>query len=73
MVAKHYRVRTRRHKLIHYYETDEWELFDLEADPREMNSVYDDPPYASVREELTAELIRLREYYRDDTGEDVTG
>ena len=28
-VAPHYGVRTERHKLVYYYQTEEWELFDL--------------------------------------------
>ncbi|MGD2123125.1 MAG: sulfatase [Gemmatimonadota bacterium] len=68
MVAKHYGVRTERYKLIHYYETGEWELFDLEADPHELRSVYGDPAYAEIREELKTELIRLRALYRDESG-----
>ncbi|MDA1051659.1 MAG: sulfatase [Planctomycetota bacterium] len=65
-VAKHYGVRTERHKLIHYYETKEWELFDLEKDPHELMSVYDDPAYAAVRKQLEVELQRLRDQYKDD-------
>jgi arylsulfatase A-like enzyme len=42
-VQRHYGVRTDRYKLIHYYQIDEWELFDLENDPIEMQSVYEDP------------------------------
>jgi arylsulfatase A-like enzyme len=64
-VARHYGVRTRYHKLIHYYENDEWELFDLEADPDEMNSVYGNPDYRSIQEELNRELERLRVQYAD--------
>ena len=63
MVQRHYGVRTDRYKLIHYYLIDEWELFDLEGDPNEMQSVYDDPEYADVRRELEAELERLRSQY----------
>ena len=59
-VAKHCGVRTRRHKLIHYYRLDEWELFDLESDPNELRSVYADPAYAEVVAELTVELKRLQ-------------
>ncbi len=70
MVAKHYGVRTERHKLIYYYESDEWECFDLEEDPQELMNVYQDPDYAVVVAELKAELIRLRAYYRDSTGVD---
>ena len=68
MVAKHYGVRTERYKLIHYYETDEWECFDLEKDPRELHSVHEDPAYSEIVEDLKAELGRLRAYYRDETG-----
>ena len=39
-VARHYGVATGRYKLIHYYRRGEWEMFDLEKDPHEMNSVY---------------------------------
>jgi arylsulfatase A-like enzyme len=60
MVRRHYGVRTARHKLIHFYGLNEWELYDLQKDPREMHSVYDDPAYEPVRRELKAELERLR-------------
>jgi arylsulfatase A-like enzyme len=62
-VARHYGVRTESHKLIYFYTLDEWELYDLEEDPDELTSVYEDPAYASVRSELETELERLREYY----------
>ncbi len=68
-VARHRGVRTDRYKLIHYYQTDEWELFDLESDTMEMVSLYDDPDYASVRDEMKIELQRIREQY-DDLGLD---
>jgi len=62
-VRRHYGVRTQRHKLIHFYDIGEWELFDLERDPDELRSLYDDPAYAPVVEELKAELQRLRAEY----------
>ena len=70
MVRRHNGVRTPRHKLIHFYNLDEWELYDLKNDPREMTSRYDDPAYAGVVEELKAELARLQNVYEvpDDTG-----
>jgi arylsulfatase A-like enzyme len=71
-VKRHYGVRTRHHKLIHFYhDIDEWELYDLQNDPDEMQSVYDDPAYADVVEELKAELVRLRTKFKDDTGSPV--
>ncbi len=59
-VQRHYGVRTERYKLIYYYLVDEWELFDLELDPNELDSVYDDPSYGDVLRELEVELARLR-------------
>jgi arylsulfatase A-like enzyme len=68
-VKRHYGVRTQRYKLIHFYnDIDEWELYDLRSDPDEMRNVYNDPAYAETVKELTAELKRLREKYKDTTG-----
>lgn len=66
-VAPHYGVRTAGHKLIRFYTHDEWELYDLEKDPDELRNVAEDPAYAAVRAELTAELERLRKQYADNT------
>ncbi|MCH7988259.1 MAG: sulfatase [Planctomycetes bacterium] len=70
MVRRHFGVRTDRYKLIHFYNLDEWELYDLEKDPREMKSMYDNPDYANVVQELKSELARLQNQYKvpDDKG-----
>ncbi|MHC4565633.1 MAG: sulfatase family protein [Planctomycetota bacterium] len=71
-VKRHYGVRTQRYKLIHfYYDIDEWELYDLAKDPREMKNVYGDASYADIVQELKAELKRLRDKYKDTTGSPV--
>jgi arylsulfatase A-like enzyme len=67
-VRPHYGVRTRRYKLIHYYTTGEWELFDLEKDPHELHNVYEAPAYAEVVQRLKGELERLRRELKDTTG-----
>ncbi|MBA7635730.1 N-acetylglucosamine-6-O-sulfatase [subsurface metagenome] len=68
-VKRHYGVRTQRYKLIHFYrDIDEWELYDLQKDPREMKDVYDDPAYAEIVKDLKAELKRLRSKLKDTTG-----
>jgi len=66
-VRRHYGVADGRYKLIHFYPNhwdpapiDEWELYDLKSDPKELKSVYDDPEYAQVQRYLAAELVRLR-------------
>jgi arylsulfatase A-like enzyme len=63
---RHFGVRTRRHKLLRFYDDiDAWELYDLEADPHELRNVYGDPAYAAVTTELKAELARLQTLYGD--------
>jgi arylsulfatase A-like enzyme len=62
-VRRHYGVRMGDHKLIHYYNTNEWELFDLKADPNELTNIYDKAP-GEVTTNLKAELDRLRKEYQ---------
>ncbi|OPZ31639.1 MAG: Arylsulfatase [Bacteroidetes bacterium ADurb.BinA174] len=65
-VKRHFGVRTDRYKLIHFYnDIDEWELFDLQQDPNEMNNLYGKAGYEEITKELKAELKRLQEQYDD--------
>lgn len=66
-VRRHYGVKTERYKLIHFYgeDIDEWELFDLETDPLEMNNRYGEPDNEALVNELKAELKRLQIMYQD--------
>jgi arylsulfatase A-like enzyme len=73
-VRAHRGVRTERHKLVHYYPEpagpaipEEWELFDLVADPFELRSLHDDPAHADVLATLRAELERLSDAVGDVT------
>jgi len=65
-VAAHYGVRDERYKLIYFNKLDQWELYDLRKDPREMRNVYDDPAHQGVAKRLKAELLRLRRELRDE-------
>ena len=84
-VAAHYGVRTHRYKLIYYYgdacgqpnaiderRDPEWELFDLQEDPCELNSVYGDPAYCEVASDLTRKLHELQEKLGDQRHETDT-
>ena len=76
-VFPHYGVRTERYKLIYYYTVNEWELFDLQKDPDEMESLFRwsgyevHPQYASIVPGLVEQLKTLRQKYKDDTGRPV--
>lgn len=66
MVKRHYGMSTERYKIMHYYyDIDEWEMFDLKADPQEMKNVYNDPTYTSVRKNLHKKLQKLMKKYGD--------
>ena len=66
MVKRHYGVRTERYKLIHFYDDiDQWELYDLQTDPTEMNNLFDKPGYESIIEKLKQELVGLQTLYGD--------
>ncbi|MDZ4801611.1 MAG: sulfatase [Bryobacteraceae bacterium] len=59
-VARHEGVRTDRYTLAHFYDTDEWELFDRQKDPNQMVSIYGKPEYAKIEAGLKADLARLK-------------
>lgn len=66
MVRPHYGIRTERYKLIHFYkDIVEWELFDLEKDPHELNNLYGQKEYEPVVAALKAKLLDLQEQYDD--------
>lgn len=61
-VRRHCGVADGRLKLIHFYEpdVDQWELYDVANDPKELNNVFGRPEYAAEQARLAAELVRLR-------------
>ena len=77
-VAAHYGIRTLRYKLIYYYgkalgtagsvdidTNEEWELFDLEKDPNELNSVYNNEEYKDIQDTLTKRLYEIKKEAKD--------
>ena len=65
-VKRHYGIRTKDFKLIHFYNNiDTWELYDLKKDPRELNNVYGQPEYAQKQAELLKLLKETQQQYKD--------
>ena len=65
-VSKHYGIRDKRYKLIHFYDPiDAWELYDLKLDPSEMTNVYNNPAYSQVVKEMKIKLKKLQLKYKD--------
>ncbi|MGB0372705.1 MAG: sulfatase family protein [Opitutales bacterium] len=52
-----------RYKLMHFYDIDEWEFYDLKNDPQEMQNQYSNPEYAAAVETMKGQLGRLKEQY----------
>lgn len=65
-VKRHCGIRTDRYKLIHfYYDVDELELYDLDADPQELNNIYNDTAYSTIKTDMHKRLKELRTIYGD--------
>jgi arylsulfatase A-like enzyme len=62
----HYGVRTKTHKLIYVWKKDQWELYDLVKDPKEMHNLYGQPAQATLTARLKTELARLKKEAKDD-------
>ena len=64
MVKKQYGVRTERYKLIHFYDDiDQWEFYDLEEDPEELNNAINNNKYAEVIATMHQKLDSLQKHY----------
>jgi len=65
-VKRHYGIRTKKYKLIHFYnDVDEWELYDLENDPQEMKNIYNNIENRNLIKELKKELEQQQVLYED--------
>ena len=67
MVPRHNGIRTNRYKLMHFYQFDEWEFYDLKSDPDEYNNLYNNPEYQSLVKRMKNQLNQLEKKYEDDS------
>ncbi len=65
-VKRHYGIRTKRWKLIHFYnDIDQWEMYDLQNDPQELHNIYGLPQYKKQQAKLHKQLKKLQKQYDD--------
>ena len=64
-VIPHLGVRGERYKLIYFYTVNEWELYDLRADPMEQHNIVHSPAFKKIFLQMKDEIIRLRDLYDD--------
>lgn len=62
----HYGIRTATHKLIYFWKKDQWECYDLVADPHEMKNIYGDPAAQETAAKLKDRLYALKKELKDD-------
>ena len=67
MVPRHNGIRTMRYKLMHFYEFDEWEFYDLKADPDEYHNLYNNAEYSGLIKRMKNQLKQLEKHYEDDS------
>jgi N-acetylglucosamine-6-sulfatase len=59
-VPEFWGIRTPQYKYIETVRTGETELYDMQADPYELQSLAQDPAHAAIKARLAAELLALR-------------
>lgn len=65
MVKKHYGVRTKRYKLMHFYDDiDSWEFYDLKEDPKELENKVDDAAYQDIIKTMKTKLDSVQRFYK---------
>jgi len=70
MVKKHYGIRTERYKLMHFYDDiDEWEFYDLEKDPSEVDNLIDHKDYSALISKMKLKLDAVQKDYKVTNGE----
>lgn len=70
-VPRHLGVSTDRYKLIYFYDIDDWQLFDLETDPDEMNNLYGKVGMEELTADMKVKLRGLIKKYDDDTAPEI--
>ena len=63
-VTSHRGVRDKRYKLIEFYTKNEWEFYDLDKDPLEMENEYNNPEYSEIIAGMKEELKDLMAEYQ---------
>lgn len=53
-------IRSRRHKLVHFVDSHEGQLFDMDHDPTEVNNLWSDPAHQAVKQELISAILAWR-------------
>lgn len=71
-VSPHFGVKTKRYKLIRFYnKVESWELFDLQTDPREMKNIYGAKGTEKITADLKSRLLSFINEYKDEEAKTI--
>ena len=62
-MPRHNGVRDSRYKLIHFYDHNAWEFYDLQVDPRELSNRYAHPRYQAEVARMKGRLDALKQQF----------
>ena len=72
-VNRHFGIRTPRYSLMRFYgDVNQWELYDLQADPENMHNLYGKPGTRKLTKKLKKQLRQLQEQYDDPIRHKIT-
>jgi arylsulfatase A-like enzyme len=64
-VIPHMGIREQQYKLIYFYTANEWEFYDLKADPREQHNLIRMPKYLAEINRMKMKLVEVKNKYKD--------
>ena len=64
-VIPHLGIREKQYKLIYFYTANEWELYDMKADPQEQKNLINIPKYQAEINRMKMKLVEAKNKYKD--------
>lgn len=64
-VIPHLGIREKQYKLIYFYTANEWEFYDLKADPQEQRNLIANPKYRPEINRMKMKLVEVKNRYKD--------
>jgi len=64
-VIPHMGIREKQYKLIYFYTANEWEFYNLKADPQEQKNLVNIPKYQAEINRMKLKLVEVKNRYKD--------
>jgi arylsulfatase A-like enzyme len=64
-VIPHLGIREKQYKIIYFFTVNEWEFYDLKADPSEQRNLINNPKYQAEINRMKMKLVEIKNKYKD--------